>query len=580
MKQLNNIKIEFGNGEKKIFYELFNGSKKITEFIEFGDRDTDIGKGVENNARKKRDKEDLEDFEDPLYVDPKFIQDVMYYIIPLICLLNIDNDILDFNKMYNNVLKTRKELLYNQLNLLWKNSSKKISKFIKMSCDKYLKENKEFQVLVKRVKKLFKDNLNDIDKLSGLVDEYLVPSDLEKKNNAEISTPKFLRKEMLDKFSTTSKSFFKKPRRVLEPCSGKGGFLVDLVSRFMDGLKDFEPDQDLRYKLIVEKCIYFVDINPLNIYICKTLLDPFKKYKLNFHEGDSLKFNDWKDFDLVVGNPPYNSSGSTATGNTIYQIFTKKALESLIKSKGYLLFVHPPGWRKPNSSKGKFYKMFELMSHENQMVYLSIHNTKDGMKTFKCGTRYDWFIIKTGSSKIKKTIVSDENNNVTKINMLEWSWLPNYNIENVKKLLANKDEERCPIIYSRSAYGSDKKWTSHKKDNDFKYQLIHSTPKKGGPRYMYSKVNDNGHFKQSKIIFGQTGINDVIIDKKGLYGMTEHAIGISVDKKTSLVEYKKMKTALESFKFKEIIKSCMWSNFMIDWRLFTSFKKDFWKELD
>ena len=57
-----------------------------------------------------------------------------------------------------------------------------------------------------------------------------------KKNNAEVSTPYILRKEMLDKmpleFCTD------KENTVFEPCCGKGGFLIDIIERFMIGLKD------------------------------------------------------------------------------------------------------------------------------------------------------------------------------------------------------------------------------------------------------------------------------------------------------------------------------------------------------
>lgn len=64
----------------------------------------------------------------------------------------------------------------------------------------------------------------------------------------------------------------------------------------------------------------------------------------------------------MIGNPPYNSSGNTGTGNTIWQLFVKKSINNWIKKNGYLLFVHPSGWRKPNTVKGKFYGLYELMT--------------------------------------------------------------------------------------------------------------------------------------------------------------------------------------------------------------------------
>ena len=89
--------------------------------------------------------------------------------------------------------------------------------------------------------------------MSKNIDKYLIPEELEKKNNAEVSTPYKLRQEMLD---TIPNNFWKKPRKVFEPCCGKGGFIVDIVNRFMDGLKDLIPDEEERYRTIVEDCLY------------------------------------------------------------------------------------------------------------------------------------------------------------------------------------------------------------------------------------------------------------------------------------------------------------------------------------
>jgi hypothetical protein len=162
----------------------------------------------------------------------------------------------------------------------------------------------------------------------------------------------------------------------------------------MNGLKGTIPDEKERYKTIIEECLYFSDINSTNIFICKLLIDPYNEYNLNYGEGNTLELDikekwDVDGFDAVIGNPPYNSSGGTGTGNTIWQDFTKISLNKLLNPNGYLLYVHPPGWRKPSTKKGKFYGLYELMTCRNQMLYLSIHGIKDGRQTFNCGTRYD-----------------------------------------------------------------------------------------------------------------------------------------------------------------------------------------------
>lgn len=94
---------------------------------------------------------------------------------------------------------------------------------------------------------------------------------------------------------------------------------------------------------------------------------------------------------------------------------------------------------------------------------------------------------------------------------------------------------------------------------------------------MYSSINNKGHFKISKLIFGDTGINSVIIDTNGEYGMTEHSICI-IEKDINILT--KIKYCLLSNSFQDLLKACSWSNYQIDWRLFTYLKKDFYNYLE
>jgi len=406
---------------------------------------------------------------------------------------------------------------------------------------------------------------------------YLIPLDTEKTTYAEVSTPRDLRQDMLNKIP---KSFFNDFNTVFEPCSGKGGFLIDLVDRFMDGLKDKIKCVNERYKIIVEELIYFADINTYNIFICKLLLDPWGIYKLNYYHGDTLKLNinlyfDLKTgFDLIIGNPPYQS-GQIASGNALWYKFVLLSLDHLNKN-GYLSFVHPPGWRKPESDKSKYKNLFNLMTKEHHMIYLEIHNTKDGMKCFNCGTRYDWYLLQSidkdkDIDKILYTNILDEDGNKHKLNLSRWEFLPNSNYDIIKKLLHNNKHTPCKIIFNSSIYGSLKNWIKNTESEIYKYKIVNSTPGKG-VKLLYSSKN-SGHFGIPKVIFGQTGVNNLIIDIDGDYGMTENAMAIEID---DLKEGEQIKKYFESDKFKIILKACSWSNYSIDWRLFTYFRKDFY----
>ena len=79
------------------------------------------------------------------------------------------------------------------------------------------------------------------------------------------------------------------------------------------------------------------------------------------------------------------------------------------------------------------------MTKENTILYLEIHDTKDGMKQFNCGTRYDWYILQKKKNKNCKTKILDQNNISYEINLSKYNWLANCELELIDKLIANNN---------------------------------------------------------------------------------------------------------------------------------------------
>ena len=418
--------------------------------------------------------------------------------------------------------------------------------------------------------------------LMELVDSYLKPSNTEKKMLGEVFTSLELVEEMLDKLPV---EVWSNPHlKFLDPANGIGNFPVILVKKLMEGLKEWQPDSELRLKHILENQIYVCELQSKNMFIYLQLFDSENKYKLNFHRGSFLDEN-FKDvmkkwgvekFDVVVGNPPYNNDqkaeGKRGGGSTLWDKFVIKVLNSFLKENGYLVFVHPTLWRKPQSDRSTSKDVSELMM-KKQIHYLECHDSNDGMKVFNAGTRYDFYVLEN-CPIYKETLINGEDRKDVLVNLKNYDFIPNYNLELFDKIIAKEGDDKCPILFNVSNYETRKSWVSDDKNDEYKYTLIHSTPK-GGTRYKYSSRNDNGHFGISKIIFGDGGIGDVIIDMNGEYGMTQHSMGILV---SSLDEANNIKKALLSNNFNEFLKTVMWSNFQIDWKLFSYLKKDFWKE--
>lgn len=417
-----------------------------------------------------------------------------------------------------------------------------------------------------------------IKELLKMLREYVKVGEIEKKLFGEVMTPISLVEEML---SHLPEGVWKnKDLKFLDPCNGVGIFSSVIVSKLMEGLSDSIPNEEERYKHIMENMLYVCELQPKNMFLYLCGFDPDDEFLLNIHCGSFLdkgfdnKMKEWgiEKFDIIVGNPPYNAGqnaeGKRGGGDSLWDDFVRKALNSMIRDNGYLVYVHPSAWRKPPSERSKTNDLLHLMTNENQMLYLEIHNSQDGMKTFGAATRYDFYLIKR-CEKFTNTTVVDEIGKIHSINCSEWKFIPNFNFETILPLLGSG----CEIIFNVSNYETRKIWVSSEQTEEFCYPLVHSTPK-SGTRYMYSSRNDNGHFGIPKVIFGETGIADVIIDMKGNYGMTQQAMAIRVE---SIADANSIKNALMSKAFSEILTACSWSNYRIDWRMFMYFHKDFWK---
>ena len=72
-------------------------------------------------------------------------------------------------------------------------------------------------------------------KLRGLIEKHFIPTNEEKKNNAEIPTPVCLVDDMLN---VIPEEFWKTQQKVFEPCCGKGNFVLGIFDKFYEGLKE------------------------------------------------------------------------------------------------------------------------------------------------------------------------------------------------------------------------------------------------------------------------------------------------------------------------------------------------------
>jgi len=266
-------------------------------------------------------------------------------------------------------------------------------------------------------------------------------------------------------------------------------------------------------------------------------------------------------FDVVVGNPPYQSDNKN---NPLWQQFVKITL-GILKPNGYMSLVHPSAWRKPNHNILELLKGFD-------MVYLEIHNAIDGKSIFGVSTRYDWYTVRNSISDIKTEVV-DELGHTEFIDLKSAEYVFNTHMDFLKNI-TTKSANTIKILHSRSMYGNDKNWMSMVSDDTHMLPCIHSTPANGIPKLLYSSKN-NGHFGIKKIIFGKASPENAIFDREGKYGVTNNCFAIEV---TTELEGDNIIKAVNTDKFRQFVSNCKWAGFSFEYKVMLGFKKDFWKE--
>jgi hypothetical protein len=408
------------------------------------------------------------------------------------------------------------------------------------------------------IHKINSDNIS----LESLL-ELLAKPELQEEDTAYYPTPLFLFDEMIEKFIDIKK--IENPT-ILDPAAGRGTSLISFIKTYEKlGLK------------IDSSNIYYCDIDPIKVKVFKKLN---KEYNLDIPEENifcedvlnpSPKFKtllDMKEFDVVLGNWPYEKKVGPKKTQTIWDEFTKLFLTK-VKTK-YLMPIHPSGWRNINGN----FKYIQKMIFEKNLKYLEIHNEKDGLDTFGKETRYDWFILENTPNS-SKTQIKFQNGDIDKVDVSKLDFLPNNDYKKIQSLIANKNEERVKIIHN-NIHHTQRKYMSDSETLVNKYPCVYTVKSGDVPTFWYSPFNNRGHFGTPKLIFSNFRISSAgsLIDVDGRYGLCQFSSGI-VDTTENLPFIKK---AFDSIEFRNLMESCSVSDLSINYKILSLFKKDFWKD--
>jgi len=411
--------------------------------------------------------------------------------------------------------------------------------------------------------------LDNLQELIVFLIQHLKPKDLEKKQNGEVFTPPELIQQKFDKLTLADPQIWSDPsKKFLDPANGIGNYPALAFHRLMEGLKDVIPNEANRKKHILENMLFMCELNNKNVEVSRKVFDPEGIYALNLYYGSYLDLDTMKEwgiekFDVIFGNPPYQKKVGLSKTQPIWNLFVLKSIKYLTDT-GYLVLVHPSGWRQTSN------KLFNVMKNK-QIHYLSIHSEIDGLKTFSCNTRYDWYVLENTPS-YKDTSITAQDGKVYNLNLSKMSFIPNYLFNEIQSWTSG--DIKLNIIKSRSSYDTRKVWMSRTKTITNIYPVIYSVNRKNTPSLYYSSINTNGHFGIPKVIFG-SGATGFISDPFGEYALTQWCSGIvdSPEKHQRIIE------VLNNPKFKNIILACSIGRAEINTNILRFFRKDFFEIL-
>jgi len=409
------------------------------------------------------------------------------------------------------------------------------------------------------------DLTNKYNRVLEIIEKRLVPDEEAKKARGEVFTPLHLVREMLlgirksaikkgiveiwgldkeghfmeedegDRIGGVPLSLFRDSEtKWLDPANGIGNFPVCLfyildhhLGRF--GKPEFKGLKNTKQRRIhiIEEMLFMVELNKGNV---NTTLKIFKLIEPeatpNICCADTLLLKDEQlfkmfgtnRFDVIMGNPPYQSHGKSGD-NKLYIDFIKYS-NSILNKKGYVLFVLPSSsldYIKGNKRKVIVDKKYNILFINDYESYLKRYFDK-------VSSTFVYFIYQN-EDYANRTILLTKNGELINIDFFN------------EELLSQKDKEIFELIFGEETnyefkdfkFLSKKKQvetrvrdekiaTGHirlKKNRLFKYKLIdklnqtHPFPPK--QYYYYDKKDED--YSKDKIVFSKQGNLTPTIDK-------------------------------------------------------------------
>ncbi|ATZ80507.1 putative site-specific DNA-methyltransferase [Bodo saltans virus] len=341
--------------------ELPSGKKKIKDSAS----DSDDNSSQDNEEEKEKEKE----------IKISFTKDVLPYVIPLTCILTIENKNKDFIHMLNDIKKSNELLeIFDDQCLIWWNK-KGLIDIIHDIINKYFDKSSNTYNISIQFKMSIQSLLDRPKELLELISDCLKPKAIEKKTFGEVFTPMdFINNKMLKDIedywlkNKNENIWTNEKITWYDPATGMGNYPIAIYYKLMEGLKNKIANEIERKKHIIEKQLYMGELNKKNCFVIKQIFNINNEYNLNLYEGDTLniKINEVfgkTKFDIIIGNPPYNEELTSVGAKPLYNKF----IEYYVNKCNLLSFIVPSRWFAGGKGLDKFR---EMMINRTDILYI------------------------------------------------------------------------------------------------------------------------------------------------------------------------------------------------------------------
>lgn len=386
----------------------------------------------------------------------------------------------------------------------------------------------------------------------------LTPTEKGNKFFGENFTQSILIDEILDQFPP---SVFSNPElRWLDPCTGLGNFSTKIFARLFEGLAQAFPNHSERKKHIISNMIFMVEIQESSAAYARKMFGRSTNIHIGNFLSDDLPKKWPSQFDIVIGNPPYErivAGSRSAKNDNLWSKFIDRGFDLLAKD-GYLSLITPPAWMSPTS------KQLNRIFLRNSLLYLDIQACA---RHFDVGSKFCYFLLqkspRNDQQKVRvnvdfkgsKSLVPSRYAGSIKLPAAA-SFIPQLCTPaalSILKKTAFSEREKFAVMYDSDLHRYTKRsLLSSRKSKNFSYRTVHT------PKQTFWAKRPHKNFGKVKVFLPlTTNYEELFIDDCG------NTQGVGYILCNSVQEANKVARVLLSRPYRFIAGITRWSNFNV-----------------